>query len=82
MKNGTVEYPDSETYNRALDEIMLEHMDVTMHSPEIEKRYDDFKQFIANRNREDALRIMQEMEKELNAADPLLSRMRLNLRRI
>lgn len=82
MKNGTVEYPDSETYNRALDEIMLEQMGVTMHSPEIEKRYDDFKQFIANRNREGALRIMQEMEKELNAADPLLSRMRLNLRRI
>ena len=82
MKNGTVEYPDSETYNRALDEIMLEQMEVTMHSPEIEKRYEDFKLFIANRNREEALRIMQEMEKDLKASDPLLSRMRLNLRRI
>lgn len=82
MKNGTVEYPGSETYNRALDEIMLEQMDVSMHSPEIEKLYGIFKQCIADRNRSGAEKVMQELKVLLDESDPLFDRMKLNLRRI
>ena len=82
MKNGKVEIPSSEIYNRALDEIMLEQMDVSMRSPEIEKLYDSFKQCIADKNKEGALLIMHELENKLDESDPLFDRMKINLRRI
>ena len=82
MKNGTVEYPGSETYNRALDEIMLEQMDVTLHPLEIENLYSLFKQFIADKNREEAEYILRELESKLDSSDPLIDRMKFNLRRI
>ena len=46
MKDGKAIYPESETYNRALNEIMFEQMDVTMHDPEVEELYDQFKECI------------------------------------
>ena len=82
MKNGVAEYPDSETYNRALDEIMFEHMDVSMRAPEIEALYNSFKQCIADKNREGALQIVRELESKLDESDPLFDRIKLNLRRI
>lgn len=82
MKNGVAEYPDSETYNRALDEIMFEHMDVSMRAPEIEALYNSFKQCVADKNREGALQIVRELESKLDESDPLFDRIKLNLRRI
>ncbi len=82
MRNGTTEIPSSETYNRALDEIMLEQMGVRMRSQEIEDLYDTFKQFIADKDKEGALQIVRELEEKLDASDPLFDRIRLNLRRI
>ena len=82
MKNGTAEIPGSETFNRALDEIMMEQMGVTMRAPEIEDLYDAFKQFIADKDKEGALQIVQELESKLDESDPLFDRIRLNLRRI
>ena len=82
MKNGQAIYPESETYNRALDEIMFEQMDVTMHSPEIEKLYEHFKQCIANRDKEAAEKIQQQLVDILNPKDPLLLKLRMTLRRL
>lgn len=82
MRNGTTEIPGSETYNRALDEIMLEQMGVTMRAPEIEDLYSLFKQFIADKDKEGALQIVRELEEKLDVSDPLFDRIRLNLRRI
>ena len=82
MRNGTTEIPGSETFNRALDEIMLEQMGVTMRAPEIEDLYSLFKQFIADKDKEGALQIVRELEEKLDVSDPLFDRIRLNLRRI
>lgn len=82
MKNGQAIYPESETYNRALDEIMFEQMDVTMHSPEIEELYGQFKKCIANRDKEAAEKIQQQLVDILNPKDPLLLKLRMTLRRL
>jgi SMC domain protein len=82
MKSGSIIYPESETYNRALDEIMLEQMNVSMRSDEVEKLYDQFKQSIADGNREQAERWVHELETILNKNDPLFLKLRINMRRI
>lgn len=82
MKNGQAIYPESETYNRALDEIMFEQMDVTMHSPEIEELYGQFKKCIANRDKEAAEKIQQQLVNILNPKDPLLLKLKITLRRL
>ena len=81
MKNGQAIYPESETYNRALDEIMFEQMDVTMHSPEIEELYGQFKKCIANRDKEAAEKIQQQLVNILSPKDPLLLKLKITLRR-
>ena len=82
MKSGNIIYPESETYNRALDEIMLEQMDVSMMSPEIEKIYDEFKQSVAQHNKEQAEYYVQELKDILYENHPLFTKIRINLRRI
>ena len=82
MKKGQVIYPESETYNRALDEIMLEQMDVSMRPQEIEELYDKFKQSVAERNKEQAEHWMYALADILDETDPLFTKMRINLRRI
>lgn len=82
MKDGCIVYPESETFNRALDEIMLEQMNITMRPPHIEALYDEFKQCIADRNKEEAEMIMLKLMDILDANDPLFVKLRLVLRRI
>ena len=82
MEKGEVSSPGSETYNRALNEIMEEHMGITMRDPKVETLYDEFKQYIADRNKEQAEKIMAEMLKFLEKEDPIFITMRLLLRRI
>lgn len=82
MKNGQAIYPESETFNRALDEIMLEHMGITMRDPRVEILYDEFKQSIADENKDKAELIMARLMEFLDANDPLFIKMRLVLRRI
>lgn len=82
MSYGKIVYPESETYNRALDEIMLEQMDVSMRPPEVEELYDNFKQSVAERNKEQAEHWMNVLEDILDETDPLFTKMRINLRRI
>lgn len=82
MKNGQAIYPESETFNRALDEIMLEHMGITMREPMVEILYDEFKQSVADENKEKAELIMAKLLEFLDANDPLFIKMRLVLRRI
>ena len=82
MKDGQTIYPESETFNRALDEIMLEHMGITLRDPIVEKLYDEFKQSIADENKEKAEFIMTRLSEFLLPNDPLFIKMRLVLRRI
>lgn len=82
MENGEVSPLGSETYNRALNEIMEEHMGITMRDPEVEALYDQFKQYIADGNKEMAEHMMAKMLELLSEDDPVFITMRLLLRRI
>ena len=82
MKDGKAIYPESETYNRALNEIMFEQMDVTMHDPEVEELYDQFKECIATHNKRTAEEIQQQLVERLRPEDPLLLKLRIMLRRL
>lgn len=81
-KDGKAIYPESETYNRALNEIMFEQMDVTMHDPEVEELYDQFKECIATHNKSAAEEIQQQLVERLHSKDPLLLKLRITLRRL
>ena len=82
MDNGEVSIPGSETYNRALNEIMEEHMGITMRDPKAEAFYDEFKQCIADGDKEKAEFMMARLLEILEPSDPLFIKMRLVLRRI
>ena len=82
MKNGQVLYPESETFNRALDEIMVEQMGITMRDPVVENLYDQFKQSIADENKEKAELIVERLKEFLDVDDPLFIKMRIVLRRL
>ena len=82
MENGEVSVSGSETYNRALNEIMEEQMGITMRDPKVDALYDEFKQCIADGNKEKAEFMMMKLMDILNANDPLFIKMRLVLRRI
>jgi len=82
MENGDVSIPGSETYNRALNEIMEEHMGITMRDPEVESLYDKFKQYVADGNKEMAECMMTKMWEFLDENDPIFITMQLVLRRI
>ena len=82
MKDGQVLYPETETFNRALDEIMLEQMGITMRDPHVETLYDAFKQSIADQDKDKANAIMAELMEILDENDPIFIKMRLVLRRI
>ena len=80
--DGKAIHPESETYNRALNEIMFEQMDVTMHDPEVEELYDQFKECIATHNKSAAEEIQQQLVERLHSKDPLLLKLRITLRRL
>lgn len=82
MRNGEADNPERETYNRALNEIMIEQMDVGMRAPDVEELYDEFKQCIADGNKEKAEFIMTKLKVILDEKDPIFIKMRLVLRRI
>ena len=82
MRYGEAFSPESETYNRALNEIMEEQMDVGMRSPDVAQLYDEFKQCIADENKEKAEFIMSKLMEILDEHDPLFIKMSLVLRRI
>ena len=82
LKKGKIVYPSSETYNRALDDIMLEQMEVSLRPREVEELYDKFKQSIADKNKEQADHWKQELMKLLDENDPLWGDVKINLRRI
>ena len=82
MENGEVSSPESETYNRALNEVMEEQMGITMRDPKVEALYDEFKQCITDGNKKMAEYKMARMLEFLNDDDPIFITMRLLLRRI
>lgn len=82
MKQGEIRPANSETYNRSLDEIMEENMDITMRSPEVHLLYDEFKQSVADKNKKRAEEIIMKLEKILDKEDPLFIKLRLVMRRL
>lgn len=82
MRQGRIASTNSETYNRSLDEIMQENMDITMRSPEVHLLYDEFKQCIADGNKEKAEKIISKLKQILDEEDPLFIKLRLVMRRL
>ena len=74
VKDGNIDLLISETYNRSLDEIMEENMDVNMRSRDVHMLYDEFKQSIADEE--------SKLKKLLDPEDPLFIKLRLALRRL
>ena len=69
-------------WRRAENEIMEENMEITLRSPEVHSLYEDFKQCIADENKEEAEKIIEELKRILDEDDPLFIKMRLVLRRL
>lgn len=82
MKNGQVFLPTSETYNRALDEIMKEQMEVSMRSKDVDELINKFKQAVACKDKEEAIKINKELKDVLSEDDPFLITTRLVLERM
>ena len=82
VKDGSIDLLISETYNRSLDEIMEENMDVNMRSRDVHMLYDEFKQCIADEDKNKAEEIVSELKKLLDPEDPLFIKLRLALRRL
>lgn len=82
VKDGNIDLLISETYNRSLDEIMEENMDVNMRSRDVHMLYDEFKQCIADEDKNRAEEIVSELKKLLDPEDPLFIKLRLALRRL
>lgn len=82
MKNGQVFLPTSETYNRALDEIMEEQMEVSMRSKEVDELISKFKQAVTDKDKEGAIKINGKLKDVLAEDDPFLITTRLVLERM
>ena len=63
-------------------EIMEENMGITMRSAEVHVLYDEFKQSIADGDKNKAEEIISELKKLLYDEDPLFIKLRLALRRL
>lgn len=82
MRNGKVFLPASETYNRALDEIMEEQMEVSMRSKEVDELISKFKQAVTDKDKEGAIKINGKLKDVLAEDDPFLITTRLVLERM
>lgn len=70
MKDGQVYEPSSETYNRALDEIMEEQMGVSMRSKEVDELIKEFKQAVTDKDKHKAIEIEKKLKDVLSEGDP------------
>ena len=70
MHKGKIEPLRKEIFNRSVDDIMRENMDVSLREPEIEKLIYDFKQKIFERNEEAALNLLSKLKTILSEEDP------------
>lgn len=70
MKDGQVYEPNSETYNRALDEIMEEQMGVSMRSKEVDELIKEFKQAVTDKDKHKAIEIEKKLKDVLSEGDP------------
>ena len=82
MSNGEVSLPGSETYNRALDEIMREKMSIPMRSEEIEKLIYNFKDYILSNDKKNADLIYNELKEKLAEDDPFFIRAAILYKRL
>ena len=82
MKDGQVYEPSSETYNRALDEIMEEQMGVSMRSKEVDKLIGEFKQAVTDKDKHKAIEIEKKLKDVLSEGDPFFITTSLVLERM
>lgn len=82
MRDGQVYTANSETYNRALDEIMKEQMEVSMRSKEVDELISKFKQAVTDKDKEAAIKINGKLKDVLAEDDPFLITTRLVLERM
>ncbi len=82
MKNGKVYQPSSETYNRALDEIMEEQMGVSMRPIEFNKLEKEFRNAIIHGNKQEALKVLENIGNIVGEEDPFFITARIALNRM
>lgn len=70
MKNGQVFIPNSETYNRALDEIMEEQMGVSMRSLEFQDLEKQFRNLVVHGQKEQAYAVLNKIREIVGEEDP------------
>lgn len=82
MRNGQVFLPASETYNRALDEIMEEQMGVNMRPKVFTDLEETFRNAVMHGNKDKAVEILREIEKIVGKEDPFFITARIALSRM
>lgn len=82
MKDGQAYPANSETYNRALDEIMEEQMGVSMRPNEFTCLEESFRNEVMHGNKDKALEILGEIEKIVGKEDPFFITARIALSRM
>ena len=70
MKNGQVFVPNSETYNRALDEIMEEQMGISMRSLEFQDLEKQFRNLVVHGQKEQAYTVLNKIREIVGEEDP------------
>lgn len=82
QKNGKIYRAPSETYNRSLDEIMEEQMEVSLRPPEYEELVKNFRNAIIHNQKQSALKILEEIKKFIGEEDPFFITARIALGRM
>ena len=82
MKKGEVYLPSSETYNRALDEIMEEQMGVSMRPNEFTELEKVFRNAVMHGDKTKALKTLDKIKRIVGEEDPFFITARMALKRM
>ena len=70
VKDGSIDLLISETYNRSLDEIMEENMDISLRSPEYVQLEKDFRNAVVHNKKDIALEKLELIKRIVGEDDP------------
>ena len=82
MQNGKVSKPLSDTFNRSLDELMEEQMEVPMRPPEYSELVQDFRNAIMHNRKELALAKLDQIKEFVGDNDPFFITARIAMERM
>ena len=82
MKNGEVFQPLSDTFNRSLEEIMEEQMEISLRPPEYTELVQEFRNAIMHNNRNLALAKLDQIKEVVGENDPFFITARIALERM